>query len=424
MTRKCFYVLTILIFSISNIAFPQGDDLESLISRSIKLSPKIKMLKAKRNVAYNRITQNSNLPDPTLTLALANLPTNTFAFDQDPMTGKVIGLTQTFPFPGKLSAIENESAIDTLIIDQEINDEVNKITQSVTKSYYDLNYFRRAIYYAKESKKLLKEIENVVSVKYKVSTATQQNVIKVQLEQTKILNKIEELKSREKSALSVLNSYLLQDANSYIQTEQIEKVNTITVTSQELNKLAQINRPFLKGIKLSEEKARLKQTVAQKDFYPNFTLGFLYSFRDRIASTGTDLNNLVTFSLGISLPINYGGKVTSKVEEAVSLQNLYEEQYSSAMQFLSGRFGSDIAELKSIEERINLFEYGLLPQAQQNLKSALASYQVNEVDFINVIDAQDQLFQIETNLYRLKTSYLKQIADLEFLTGTSLSASR
>ena len=77
--------------------------------------------------------------------------------------------------------------------------------------------------------------------------------------------------------------------------------------------------------------------------------------------------------------------------------------------------------MKSIEERIKLFNDGLLPQAQQNLKSALASYQVNEIDFINVIDAQDQLFKIETNLYKLKTSYLKQIADLEFLTGTSLT---
>jgi outer membrane protein TolC len=90
------------------------------------------------------------------------------------------------------------------------------------------------------------------------------------------------------------------------------------------------------------------------------------------------------------------------------------------LQFLDGRFGSAIADLESLEERIKLFEEGLLPQALQNLNSTLASYQVNEVDFINVIDAQDLLFKIETNLYKLKTNYLKQIADLEFLVGTSL----
>ncbi len=124
--------------------------------------------------------------------------------------------------------------------------------------------------------------------------------------------------------------------------------------------------------------------------------------------------------LGISLPLNYGGKYTAKEEEAISLQEFHSEQYYQALQFLDGKFGAAIADLESLEERIKLFEDGLLPQAQQNLESTLASYQVNEVDFINVIDAQDQLFKIETNLYKLKTDYLKRIADLEFLVGTSL----
>ena len=124
--------------------------------------------------------------------------------------------------------------------------------------------------------------------------------------------------------------------------------------------------------------------------------------------------------VGISLPLNYGGKVSSKVEEYVSMQQLYSDQYASALQNLNSNFGGLVSQLESIEERIKLFEEGLLPQSQQNFSSALASYQVNEVDFINVIDAQDQLFKIETNLYRLKTDYLIQVAELEFLVGTSL----
>ncbi len=426
MIKKQLIIIVLIIASNTFFISAQQNNsvLKSIIKRSIEVSPRIKMLRAKRNIAFNKIDQKSNLPDPMLSLALTNLPSSSFTFDADPMTRKVIGLTQKFPFPGKLSALEDAIAIDTLIIDQEINDEINKIRESVTKSYYNLNYFRRAIFYANESKKLLKDIKDVVGVKYSVSTATQQNLVKVQLEITKISDKIENLKSREKSALSKLNAYLLQDENSDIKTELIDKVKPISINSNRLRELAKLNRPFLKGIRLSVEKAKLRQKVARKDFYPNFSLGVQYSFRDQLSATGKDLNNLITFVLGISLPLNYGGKVTAKVEEALSLQKLYEEQYSTALQFLDGRFGSYLAEIESIKERINLFEEGLLPQAQQNFKSALASYQVNEVDFINVIDAQGQLFKIETNLYRLKTSYLKLIADLEFLIGTSLSADR
>ena len=124
--------------------------------------------------------------------------------------------------------------------------------------------------------------------------------------------------------------------------------------------------------------------------------------------------------VGVTLPFNYGGKVSAKVEEALSMQQFYSNQYILALQSLKSNFGGAVANLNSLEERIKLFEEGLLPQAKQNLTATLSHYQVGHIDFINVIDAQDQLFKIETNAYRLKTNYLKQISDLEFLVGTSL----
>ena len=416
--KNSIWVFLLMLFAFNNYA--QVDDLDQMIEQAILLSPKIKMLEAKRNAAYSRIDQNSNLPDPVLILGLRNIPTNSFSFDQDPMTQKAIGLSQMFPFPGKLSAIEEATAIDTLIIDQEINDTENGIRQMVTKQYYNLNYFRRAIFYAEESKKLLRDIADVVSVKYSVSTASQQNLVKVQLELTRIDEKIAEIVSKEKSTLSELNAFLLRDAKTDIKTELIGEIKTVNLNAQELNALARSNRPLLKGIRLSEDRAGLKLKVAEREFYPDISLGVNYSFRQNLVNSTMGGTDLFTIALGISLPLNYGGKYTAKEQEAISLQEFHSEQYSSALQFLDGRFGSAIADLESLEERIKLFEEGLLPQAVQNLNSTLASYQVNEVDFINVIDAQDLLFKIETNLYKLKTDYLKLIADLEFLVGTSL----
>ena len=422
MLKKYVRIILTIVISSTVITFAQQQKsiLDSLIQTSIQISPKIRMLKAKRNAAYSRIDQNSNLPDPVLSLGLRNIPTNSFSFDQDPMTQTAIGLSQMFPFPGKLSAIEEAAAIDTLIIDQEIYDTENGIRQMVTKQYYNLNYFRRAVFYAEESKKLLKDIADVVSVKYSVSTASQQNLVMVQLAITKTSEKIDDLKGKEKSALAELNAFLLRDANMNIKTELIDEIKTVDTNVYDLDALAKSNRPYLKGIQLSEERAGLKLKVAEREFYPNIRLGVNYSFRQDLVNSTMGGTDLFTVALGISLPLNYGGKYSAKEQEAIYLQQFHSEQYSSALQFLDGRFGSALADLESLEERIKLFEEGLLPQAVQNLNSTLASYQVNEVDFINVIDAQDQLFKIETNLYKLKTDYLKQIADLEFLVGTSL----
>jgi outer membrane protein TolC len=418
--RSIKFILPFIFLTNTFYISAQPQDLDILIEEAINLSPKLNMLRAKKDASFSRIQQNSNLSDPMLTLGLMNLPVNSFSFTQEPMTGKIVGLSQMFPFPGKLSAISEAVSVDTSIVQQEIDDAVNEIRKMVSTKYFILSYVRKALLYSQESKKLLEEIADVVSTKYTVATASQQNLIKVQLEITNISEKIEDLKSKENSLLAELNALLLRNTSSIIESNDFENIDYLNISVTELDSLSRIYRPFLKGIEYAEEKAKLNQNVAQKDFYPNFTVGLQYSFRDKIAATQTPLDDFFSVMLGISLPLNYGGKVSSKVEEFISMQQLYSDQYSSAVQNLNSNFGAAVSQLESIEERIKLFEEGLLPQSQQNFSSALASYQVNEVDFINVIDAQDQLLKIETNLYRLKTDYLVQVAELEFLVGTSL----
>ncbi len=408
----------LIIFPANN--FSQVDDLDQMIEQAILLSPELKMLEAKRNAAYSKLNINTNLPDPVLTLGLINVPTNSFSFDQEPMTQKIVGVRQTFPFPGKLGAIENASAIDTLIIDQEIRDAENEIRKIVSEKYYELSYLKRSIELSKESKLLLQDIAKVVSTKYTVGSASQQNLLKVQLEITNISQKIDELESREQSITAELNSLFLRDENTPINVKYFEDLDFIDLNTARLDSTARIYRPYLKGIQLAENKYELNMYAAEKDYYPNITLGLQYAFREQIAATGLQLNNMFSVVIGVTLPFNYGGKVSAKVEEAISMQQFYSNQYSLALQSLQGSFGGAVANLNSLEERIKLYEEGLLPQAKQNLTATLSHYQVGHIDFINVIDAQDQLFKIETNVYRLKTNYLKQVSDLEFLVGKTL----
>ena len=399
----------------------QTSTLDSLISTAIRVSPKLKMLQAKVDASRNRIEENSNLPDPMLTLGLMNLPTNSFSFNQEPMTGKVIGISQSFPYPGKLSAVADVAVSDVGIVKEEYNDSKNEIKKNVSQAYYNLLFVRESISIVEESKKLLQSIAQVVRTKYSVSTASQQNLLKVELEITEVNDQLDDLRSKEQEQLSILNSYLLKDPASEIQTRDTTNIEFLKISKEELDSLAVQNRPFLKGLIIAEEKAKLQENLAQYGHYPNFNLSVQYSQRDKLAKTNMDQPDFFSVMVGISLPLNYGGKVTSKIDEAISMQELYQQQYSSALQTLNSSFGTSIAKLNSLEERIKLSSTGLLPQANQNLTSALSSYQVGQIDFLNVIDAQNKLYQIGTNLAKLRYEYLKEVTNLEFLVGSSLT---
>ena len=415
-------IIRILLISLTllfiNNSFAQIESLEELINQSLEVSPKIKMLEMKKLAAENRIEQNSNLPDPMLTLGIINLPTNTFSFTQEPMTGAIVGLRQDLPFPGKLSEQADVNSKDVDIVEQEILDSKNEIRKNVIRTYNEIIFFRNAIKIAESSKDLLNNIAEVVRTKYSVSTASQQNLLKVELEITNLTEKIEDLKSKEKSQLSILNALLLRPTDSQIITEKYPEINYEKLSVSALVDSAEKFRPYLAGIKEVRQKEMLKKSLADYDYYPNFNLSLAYTYRDEIAATKTPLNDFLSFVVGVSLPLNYGGKVSSKVEEAETMQKLYDEQYNMSLQMLQSSFGSAVAKINSLKERIKLIQEGSLIQANENLKTTLTSYQVGQVDFLNVIDAQNSLLKIENDLYRLKADYLNEIAELEFLTGT------
>ena len=428
------YTIRTLVISLSiifiNVSFAQNfevndatgnEALKDLIEKAIEVSPKIKMLEMKKVAASNRIEQNSNLPDPMLTLGFANLPVNSFSFTQEPMTGKIIGLSQAFPFPGKLNEQADVNRKDVDIVEQEILDAKNEMRKNVIKSYNELVYFRKAIEIANANKDLLNNIAEVVRTKYSVSSASQQNLLKVELEITNLTEKIEDLNSKENSQLAVINALLLRPNNSSIDTKNIQDIKYQQLNVEALIDSAIMYRPFLEGIKEAKQKETFKNSLAGYEYYPNFNLALQYSFRDKIEKTNTPLDDFFSVMIGISLPLNYGGKVSSKVEETEAMQNLYDEQYQMSLQVLRSSFGSSIAKLNSLQQRIKLISEGSLIQVNENLKSTLTSYQVGQVDFLNVIDAQNSLLKIENDLYRLKTDYLNEIAEIEFLTGTEFN---
>lgn len=415
-----FRILIIgLTFFISN-SYSQKASLQELIDIALRISPELKMYEAKIRVSENRIQQNTNLPDPMLSFGVMDLPVPSLSFNRDMMTQKVVGLSQEFPFPGMLSAKEDVNRKDVEIVKQEYNDKRNEIIKDLTQSYYELIYIRNEIELTEKSRQLMKQILDVVRSMYSVADASQQNVFRVELELTKMSEMIASLKSEEAEQLSAINSLLLRDPATEIDTDSLPQFSFAKINVDELVSKAEANRPYLRGIQIAEEKEKLNQSVAEYDFYPMFRLSAQYAFREDLQPDGMPQDNMISVMLDISLPLNYGGKVSAMVEETKSMQEMYREQYSASVQMLKREFGMAVAKLNSLKQRIELVEQGSLIQAKENFNSALASYQVGEIDFMNVIEAQNNLYTIEKNLYRLKTDYLKQIAELEFLTGMKI----
>lgn len=415
--RKIFFDFILLGFVFNSLLFGNIDSLLILVNQAIQLSPKIKMLELKKESAEFRVIQNSNLPDPMLSLGFSNLPVPSLSFKKEPMTEKMIGLSQEIPFPGKLSRMSESERKEVEMVELELTDAKNEIRKEFVKAYNELRLIKKNILVLENTKTLLKNMLEIVRAKFISSSAPQQNLLKIELELTNIENMLEEKKSLEKSNLAMINSLLFRSPDSPIEVDEYPILESKSLELKPLLDIAQRSSPLLNSLVVAKEKSKISESLARYDLYPMFNLSVKYSFRDKI--DGVKMDNLATVMLDVSLPLNYGGKVTAKINENKAMQEFFEQQYQLKIQMFKISLSKSVSKVNSLIQRIKLIEEGSLILAQENLRTALTEYQVGKIDFINVIDAQMELLRIENELYQLKTDYLNEIAEIEYLIGNT-----
>ena len=418
--KKYIITLACIVCATTGLFSQQSDTtLQRYVATALRVSPRLKALQSRQAAYAGRIAETSNLPDPRVAFNLNNLPVNSFSFTQEPMTGKAISLSQEFPFPGKLSARESIAAGDEKISEQETGDAKLEIIRDVKQTYYELSYLAQAVRIQEQARQIYREFAKVVRTKYEVGKGSQQDILKSDLEVSRTTDKIISLQERRRALMATLNALLLNSPDTSVTVDSLREPQKIThLTTAALIEKAKAGRPLLKGLQAAQNKARAQKNLARLAWYPDFTVGAAYTQRDYMKSTNTNFVDFASVSLSMNIPLDYGGKRTAAENEAQSTESMYEYQYNGAIQSLQKLFGKSIASLNSITDRLTLLETGLLPQASQTLTASLAGYQVSEVDYLTVLDNQAKLFQMETDVYRLRAEYWKEIAEIEFLSGT------
>jgi outer membrane protein TolC len=79
-------------------------------------------------------------------------------------------------------------------------------------------------------------------------------------------------------------------------------------------------------------------------------------------------------------------------------------------------------EVGAAQRRAKLYRDTLLPQAEAAFKSSTAAYSNNRADFLNLIDSQNLLLDIETAEYKALAATDTGIAQLERAIGAPLPA--
>lgn len=374
--------------------------LDKAIERALSSNHGLAKKRAQARAMEAIPSQAGALPDPMLSLGVMNVPTDTYDLDQEGMTQVRIGISQKFPFPGKRGLKETAAEHMASAANSAVDEANLKLVSKVKHNWWKLFYLDRALETVNRNKSLMRQFINIARTKYKVGKGLQQDVLLAQLELSKLLDKEIQLKSKRRSTESRLNALLnLAITHPVTLPQKVDAELPRIKTEAELYLLAREARPLLAALKYRVEAAQAKLALSKKGYYPDFMLGVSYGSRQDMPN-GMPRADFVSVMLSMNIPLYAGRKQSQAVVQRSNELIAHEQALADTLGNIDSTISRSFADYHRASEQFMLFKTGIIPQAHQTVSSMLAGYQVNKVDFLNLVRAQVTLYNFETRYWR------------------------
>jgi outer membrane protein, heavy metal efflux system len=411
------FLLFILPSAMAEDAVP-SESLARLIAAALADNPEIKASDARWQMFRNRVLHEGRLEDPMLMLKIQNgIVADPLNFRKDTMTQKVIGISQQIPLWGKRGLKGEVAAKEAESYRWALEERKLELKRMVADVYYQIYFIDKSLEIVDRNIGILDDFVTLAETKYSVGQGAQHDVLKAQVERSKMLDMRISLESQRKSLGASLNALLYKPAESPVGRIPDFRIKPLPLSPDELRGIALDSRPMLKSLNALVEKGKAGHELAKKEFYPDFTVSLEYMQRDRVGDDPGD--NMYSLGVTFNLPV-YRHHRREMVAEADSTVRMAAEELNSVRNSINSGISDLLAQLERRRKLVDLYETGIIPQAEQSLESASIGYRVNKVDFLTLLDSRVTLFNYEREYYDSLADYQMKWAQLEALVGKGL----
>jgi cobalt-zinc-cadmium efflux system outer membrane protein len=390
--------------------------LSELVKEALKTNPRLEAAVQRALAAEKAVSQAGALPDPQLSFGLMNVPVNSFSFEQEPMTGKLISLMQMFPFPGKLALNEIMARSEAAAVGFQREEVRNQVVQAVKKAYYDLYVVDRSRETVEKNKALMEQFVRVAETKYATGSGLQQDVLRAQVELSKLDDDLLMWQERRRAVAARLNALLDRPPGSPFGTTPpdlaLPSADPRDLTPEEI----ETKRPLLLAWKERLGKSETAVRLARRGEWPDFTIGAGYTQRDNL-DNGAIGHDFVSAQISLNIPIFYKRKQAAKVAEKQLDRAAVAADAASARDEVLAEAENSRAELERDRKRVELYQGGILLQARQSLESAETGYEVGKIDFLTLVNNWMMVQNYELQYFSSLADYRIALADYELATG-------
>jgi outer membrane protein, heavy metal efflux system len=384
--------------------------LEQLIDEALKNNPEILAARERWRAAQARPSQVRTLPDPEISFSQRNIGSDYTTLGKEDMSQAGGSFVQKIPFPGKL-ALRGEVAEKEAEREEYALEAIRYNVRSRLKiAYYDLFFVYESIDTIEKDRDILEKFEKTAEARYAVGKGIQQDVLRAQVEITRLIDRFNVLSLKKESLDAIINALLNRPPAAPLGRPAEFTLSKLLYLLEELNQLALQRAPQLKERKRLIEQNQTSVTLAKKEYYPDFTISGGFFSRG-------DFRDMWEVMVGISIPLYFRTKQDYGVKEAISSLDAAEQSHQATKQAILARIKEFHVSASTAQKQMELYWTGIIPQASLALESSIAAYEVGKVDFLTLLDNLISLLNDELRYYEEMVNFEKAVAQLEEITG-------
>jgi len=378
-----------------------------------------------------------SLPNPVISIGLANLPTDGFAFDQEPMTQFKAGVTQQFP-RGQSLDIQRQQ-LQELAQQQPLlrQDRMAKTKVVVSSLWLEVYRAQQTIALIENDRALFQQLAEIIQATYSsaVGSVRQQDILRAQLELTRLDDRLNTLMSQKEEAggqllewLSNGNDWQLSSAG-FTQYQRVspelpfvaslEPSMQISLTGNETQTLAQLLsvHPAILAIEQRIDAGETGVELAKQLYKSQWGLNASYAYRadDQLGRSRADF-----FSIGVSfdLPLFTQSSQDKKVSAAVREAEAIKTDKLLALRGLISQLQSTWSRYQYLLKRQQIFDNNILVQTREQAEASLTAYTNDDGDFSEVVRARIDDLNVRIDVLNIQVDLLKAQVELNYFFTT------
>lgn len=322
-------------------------------------------------------------------------------------------VTQALPGPGKRALRTSVAQSDVSVAKDQFAAARLRVQVQVRKAFFDLLEAQDELKIHDEHVDIARQAIEAARIRYTSGKVPQQDMIRAQLKMARLGEHMIRFRRDAEVARARLNTLLGRDPATPISVQGDYGVIAVMPSAETLEKQAMQARPDLLAAEAAAEKSRQQQALASKAYIPDFTVSAGYMLMPPTAS----MRNSYMVEGSMSLPWFDRRKHDAEIGAAKAAVTEQDAELAALRTETFGQIKEALAEAEAAQKFAALYQDSLRPQAEATLHAAVIAYENNQTDFLNLLDSQMAVIDMDLNRIQALADFNNRLADLELAVG-------